>query len=142
MRSLFGSVARSGLICAAIGLPVLGVGGRLLMRVIAHWEDRVPVLTAGGTFRVLFVATMAGLTAGIVRGLLTRFIHNYIVRNALFAIICVAFTWRAVNALLPRPRLMFVALTIFYVVVVELVMSRDKTGARSIAAIGSPGVQL
>lgn len=142
MRSLFGSVARSALICAAIGLPVLGVGGRLLMRVIAHWEGRVPVLTAGGTFTVLFAATMAGLSAGIVHGFLTRFIHNSFLRNALFAVVCVAFTWRAVNELLPRPRLMFVALTLVYVVVIELVMSREKNGAGSIAAIASPGAQL
>lgn len=135
MRSLFGSVARSALIGAALGLPILGVGGRVLMRVIAHWEGRVPVLTAGGTFTVLFAATMAGLSAGIVHGFLTRFIHNRIVRNAVFAIVCVVFTWRAVNALLPRPRLMFVALTLVYVVVVEIVMSREKRRASSIAEL-------
>jgi len=121
MRSLFGTVARSGVMGAAIGLPVLGVGGRALMRVIAHWEGRVPVFTVGGTFTVLFAATMAGLAAGVTHGLLQRFVHNAAVRNAIFATVCVLFTWRAVNELLPRPRLMFVALTLLYVVVFEII---------------------
>ena len=127
MRSLFSSVARSALIGAAIGIPLLGVAGRILMRVIAHWEGRVPVLTAGGTFTVIFAGTMFGLTAGTVHGLLMRFVRNGVVRNILFAIIAVLFTWRAVNVLLPRPRLMFVALTLVYAIVLELVMNRERT---------------
>ena len=126
MRSLFGTVARSALTGAAIGLPLLGVGGRVLMRVIAHWEGRVPVLTLSGTTTVLFAATMAGLAAGTVNGLLKRFVHNPLVRNSIFAIVCVLFTWRAVNALLPRPRLMFVALTLIYVVAFELISVRAR----------------
>ena len=126
MRSLFSSVARSALIGAAIGIPLLGVAGRILMRVIAHWEGRVPVLTAGGTFTVIFAGTMFGLTAGTVHGLLMRFVRNGVVRNILFAIIAVLFTWRAVNVLLPRPRLMFVALTLVYAIVLELVMNRER----------------
>jgi hypothetical protein len=127
MRSLFSSVARSALIGAAIGIPLLGVAGRILMRVIAHWEGRVPVLTAGGTFTVIFAGTMFGLTAGTVHGLLMRFVRNGVVRNILFAIIAVLFTWRAVNVLLPRSRLMFVALTLVYAIVLELVMNRERT---------------
>ena len=126
MRSLFGTVARSALMGAAIGLLILGTGGRALMRVIAHWEGRVPVLTVGGTLTVLFAATMAGLAAGVVHGLLKRFVQNSIIRNAIFAIVCVIFTWRAVNVLLPRPRLMFVALTLVYVMVFELVMRKQS----------------
>jgi hypothetical protein len=126
MRSLFSSVARSALIGAAIGIPLLGVAGRILMRVIAHWEGRVPVLTAGGTFTVIFAGTMFGLTAGTVHGLLMRFVRNGVVRNILFAIIAVLFTWRAVNVLLPRSRLMFVALTLVYAIVLELVMNRER----------------
>ena len=126
MRSLFSSVARSALIGAAIGIPLLGVAGRILMRVIAHWEGRVPVLTAGGTFTVIFAGTMFGLTAGTVHGLLMRFVRNGVVRNILFAIIAVLFTWRAVNVLLPRSRLMFVALTLVYAIALELVMNRER----------------
>ena len=129
MRRLFGSVARSALLGAAIGLPILGVGGRMLMRVIAHWEGRVPVLTVGGTVTVIFAGTMAGLAAGVVHAFLRRFVRSLPVRNILFAITCVVFTWRAVNALLPRPRLMFVALTLLYVIAFELATARGRIAA-------------
>jgi hypothetical protein len=99
------------------------------MRIIAHWEGRVPVLTFAGTSRILFFAAMAGLAAGIVHGILSRFVHNPVVRNVLFAIVCVFFTWRAVNVLLPRPRLMFVALTLVYVIALELVTGRERSAA-------------
>ena len=137
MRSLFSSILRSALIGAAIALPILGVGGRALMRVIAHWEGRVPVLTLGGTATVLFAATMAGVAAGVVHGIMRRYIRNLAARNILFLFICVAFTWRAVNALLPRPRLMFVALTVVYVIVLEVITSK-----REVAAPFSPDQSL
>ena len=97
------------------------------MRVIAHWEGRVPVLTFGGTATVLLVAAMAGLSAGAVHGIMRRYIRNTIARNILFLLFCVVFTWRAVNELLPRPRLMFVALTIVYVIVLEIVTAKRET---------------
>jgi hypothetical protein len=127
MRSLFNSVARSALMGAAIGIPLLGIAGRVLMRVIAHWEGRVPVLTAGGTFTVIFAGTMFGLAAGAVHGLLKHYMRNVAARNVVFVIIAIFFTWRAVNALLPRPRLMFVALTLVFAVVLELATDRTRT---------------
>lgn len=126
MRSVVATVLRSALIGAAIGLPILGVGGRGLMRIIAHMEGRVPVLTPGGTFTVVFAGTMFGLTAGAVHGIMRRYIHNILLRNVFFVLVCIGFTWRAVNALLPRPRLMFVALTLVYAVVLEVVTSRQE----------------
>jgi hypothetical protein len=126
MRSLFATILRSALIGAALALPILGAGGRGIMRIIAHMEGRVPVLTLGGTVTVLFAGTMAGLAAGAVHGIMRRYIHNIVARNILFALISVAFTWRAVNELLPRPRLMFVALTLFYVLILEVVTARAE----------------
>jgi hypothetical protein len=131
MRSVLGTVLRSALIGAAIGLPILGVGGRGIMRIIAHMEGRVPVLTLGGTITVVFAGTMFGLAAGAVHGVMRRYIHNVLLRNILFVLIAVAFTWRAVNALLPRPRLMFVALTLVYAVVLELVTASKETSRYS-----------
>ena len=125
------SILRSALIGAIIGVPILGVGGRGLMRVIAHMEGRVPVLTLGGTVTVVFAGTMFGLAAGAVHGLMRRFIHNVVVRNILFVLVAIAFTWRAVNALLPRPRLMFVALTLVYAIVLEIVTAIPEARRRS-----------
>ena len=38
---------RSALAGVAIGFVILGIGGRVIMRVIAHWEGRVPAFTPG-----------------------------------------------------------------------------------------------
>ena len=127
MRGLFWTILRSALIGAAAGLPILGAGGRGLMRIIAHWEGRVPVFTLPGTMTILFAGTMAGLAGGAVHGIMRRYIHNTIARNVLFVLIDIAITWRAVNALLPRPRLMFVALTLVYAVVLEIIAARRET---------------
>jgi hypothetical protein len=118
-------VLRSAIAGAAIGLIVLGVGGRIIMRIIAHWEGRVPVLTPSGTFTVVMMGMLAGLAGGVVHGLLRRFVSNAPIRILAFAVACVGFTWHAVNALLPRPRLTFVALTLVYVGVLEVVKNSD-----------------
>ena len=131
MRSVLGTILRSALIGAIIGLPILGVGGRGLMRVIAHMEGRVPVLTLGGTVTVIFAGTMFGVAAGAVHGIMRRFIHNIIARNILFLLVAIAFTWRAVNELLPRPRLMFFALTLVFAIVLEYVTAARETSRDS-----------
>ena len=127
------SVVRSALIGAAIGLPILGVGGRVIMRVIAHWEGRVPAFSVGGTGTVVFMGVMAGLAGGAVHGVLGTYVRNIWVRNSLFLVICVAFTWRAVNALLPRPRLTFVALTVVYVIAMEILAPSKRREAASLS---------
>ena len=96
------------------------------MRIIAHWEARVPVLTPSGTLTVVMMGALAGLAGGAVHGLLRAFIRRTPIRVVLFVVICVAFTYRALNALLPRPRLTFVALTLAYVAVLELVSSKAQ----------------
>ena len=106
---------------------ILGIGGRVIMRIIAHWEGRVPVLTPSGTFTVVMMGALAGLAAGVVHGLLRRFVTRTAIRVALFVAFCVAFTWHGANALLPKPRLIFVALTLAYVAVFELVSSKTQT---------------
>jgi hypothetical protein len=113
------SVFASALKGTALGLLVLGVGGRVIMRVIAHWEGRVPVLTFGGTITVLFAATAAGLAAGVVQGLLRSAIRNAPARSLVFLLFCVGFTWYGVIGILPRPRLLFVGLTVVYVILME-----------------------
>lgn len=131
MRSVLGTILRSALIGAIIGLPILGVGGRGLMRVVAHMEGRAPILTLGGTITVIFAGTMFGVAAGAVHGIMRRFIHNILARNILFVLVAIAFTWRAVNELLPRPRLMFVALTLVFAILLEYVTGAIETSRES-----------
>jgi hypothetical protein len=100
------------------------------MRLIAHWEGRAPVLTVGGTVTVIFAGTMAGLASGAFYGVMRRFIHNIIARNILFVLACLAFTWLSLNALLLRPRLMFVALTLVYAVALEIITAKKESAVQ------------
>ena len=49
-----------------VGLFVLGISGRLLMRVIAHMEGRTPVFTPEGTMTVVFAGAVAGRRSDIL----------------------------------------------------------------------------
>jgi len=105
------------------------------MRIIAHWEGRIPVLTPSGTFSVVMMGVLAGLAGGVIHGLLRRFVRQTPIRIIVFAVVCVAFTYHAVNALLLRPRLIFVALTLIYVAVLELVTRWDHLNPKSVADV-------
>ena len=106
---------------ALVGLVVLGVGGRVLMRVIAHMEQRTEmVLTAGGTLTVIFAGTVAGLASGLIYFLIRRFVQSPLVRTLLFIVIIELIAWRGVSGLLPKPQLMFMTLALVHIVIVDL----------------------
>jgi hypothetical protein len=112
---------------ALVGLAVLGIGGRLVMRVIAHMENRaILVFTFSGTATVLFAGTIAGALAGLIYSLLRRFVGRPWLLTLLFVAICEMITWRGVHELLPRPQLIFMALALVYLIIVD-VMGRRMT---------------
>ena len=108
------------------GLIVLGAGGRLLMRVIAHREHRpVMVFTVPGTLTVLFAGTVAGLAAGLIYYLLRRFVRASWIRTAVFVLICGLIAWRGVHGLLVVPQLMFMALALVFLIIVDVMGRRS-----------------
>lgn len=117
------AVLTSAILGTLLGIFVLGVGGRTIMRIIAHWEGRVPVFTVTGTLTIVFVATMGGLAAGIVHGLLRKFIPSRPARLTSFLALCIAFTWYAEKELLPRPRMTFIGLIVVYAIFLEVLAS-------------------
>jgi hypothetical protein len=117
-----------------LGFVILGVGGRVLMRIIAHMEGRVPVLTLGSV-TVVFAGTVAGAFAGLIYHLLRRFVGNPWVRTAAFIAICELVTWRGVHGLLPVPQAMFMTLALVYLIVVDIL------GRRSEAPRANPQVE-
>ena len=121
---------------AALGLLVLGVGGRLLMRVVAHREHRpVMVFTVPGTLAVVFAGTVAGLAAGLIYYLVRRFVRESWVRTALFVTICGLIAWRGVHGLLLVPQLMFMALALVFLTIMDAIGRRTQaTSSRSPAA--------
>jgi hypothetical protein len=105
---------------ALVGLVVLGIGGRLLMRVIAHMEHRpLFVFTAQGTLTVVFAGTVAGLFAGFIYYLVRRFLRQPWLRTIVFVVICELVTWRGVHGLLPVPQLMFMTLALIYLGIID-----------------------
>ena len=114
---------------ALLGAIILGIGGRLLMRVIAHMEGRVPVFTPQGSLNVVFMATIAGLLAGLIYHLLRRFVRKPWLRTLAFITICEIVAWRGVHGLLPRPQAMFLALALVYLVLSDI-MGRHSAPVR------------
>ena len=110
-----------------LGLIVLGIGGRLLMRVIAHKEGRVPVFSPGGSIIVVFAGTVAGALAGLIYYLLRRFVHKPWVRTAAFIAICELISWRGVSGLLPLPKVMFMTLALVYLVIIDFLGRRSQS---------------
>jgi hypothetical protein len=103
---------------AAAGLIVLGIGGRALMRVIAHMEHRPQlVLTPGGTLTVIFAGTVAGLVAGFICFLARVLFRQRLIRTLVFIIAVELIVWRGVHGLLPVPQLMFLGLGATFIAV-------------------------
>jgi hypothetical protein len=109
-----------------LGLLILGIGGRLLMRVIAHMEGRVPVFTPEGTVAVVFYGTVAGAFSGLIYHLLRRFVHKPWVRTVAFIAVCELVSWRGVSGLLPVPKAMFMALALVFLVIVDILGRRSE----------------
>jgi len=113
---------------ALVGLIVLGIGGRLLMRVVAHMEHRpLFVLTTEGTLTVVFAGTVAGLFGGLIYFLTRRFLHQPWLRTLVFVVICELVTWRGVHGTLPRVQAMFMALALVYLVIIDTMGRRVHT---------------
>jgi hypothetical protein len=118
------------------GAIILGMGGRLLMRVIAHMEGRVPGFTVGGSLTVVFMGTVAGLFAGLIYFLLRRFVQGLWLRTFAFIVICELVSWRGVHGLLPLPQAMFMTLALAFLMIM------DVLGRRSRPVRTNPGDQI
>jgi hypothetical protein len=112
-----------------LGMIILGIGSRLLMRVVAQMEGRVPVFTPEGSIAVVFYGTVAGAFSGLIYYLLRRLVRKPWVRTAAFITICELVAWRGVSGLLPLPQVMFMALALLYLVTVDVLGRRTRPAA-------------
>jgi hypothetical protein len=77
MKAMASRAALSTLLWGAgIGLIVLGVGGRVVMRMIAESTGAAPAFTLGGTFTVVMLGALSGAAGALIlvvaRALLRR----------------------------------------------------------------------
>jgi hypothetical protein len=92
-RWVFGPLVGIGL-----GLLILGIGGRIAMRVIAHATNVAPGFSFGGTMTVVFMGAVSGAAGGLIYAVLVRFVPNRpVVRALLFGVILVLLTLRGLS---------------------------------------------
>jgi hypothetical protein len=119
---------RSDLIRATLlGLVILGIGSRLLMRVVALMQGTAGAWTFGGTITVVFLGTVSGFAAGLIYHLLRRFVARPWIRTTAFVVICGLISWRGVHGVPLNQQAMFMALALAYLAIVD-VMGRLATG--------------
>ena len=112
---------------ALSGLVILGIGGRVAMRLIALHNGQPGGWTVGGTMTVIFLGVVSGVGGGAIRAVASAWIPRRLpdsAGTAVFAIACLLLTLRGLNPV-DVPRLLyFLPLTIAYVVVFEIIWRR------------------
>src|SRR6185436_12702507 len=89
---------RGPLLGAALGLPILGGGGRLAMHAVALTSEAQRSVTVQGTITVLLAGLAAGTAGGAIYAVLARVIPaRRLLRAALFAVVLALLTLRGLN---------------------------------------------
>jgi hypothetical protein len=104
---------------------ILGIGGRLAMRVIALQERTAAAFTVQGTITVVLLGIVSGITGGVVQILLLRFLpHAHWVRRALFATFLLLITLRGLRPANTLSLSLFLPLVLVYGVLVAALLER------------------
>ena len=99
----------------ALGLPILGIGGRVAMRVIANATNVAPGFTFGGTMTVVLLGAVSGAAGGLIYAALGRFLPNRtVVRSVLFGVILLLLTLRGLRPATTLSLGLFLPLTLVY----------------------------
>jgi hypothetical protein len=102
------SWARAILLGAVVGLPVLGGGGRVAMRLIATLTGAPPALTFEGTLTVLLAGAGSGAAAGAIhQGLTVVLRRRRWLRVLAFLVVLGALTVRGLHPVQPLPLALF-----------------------------------
>jgi hypothetical protein len=112
------------LLGAAAGLPVLGVGGRMAMRLLAIASHAPPSFSPSGTMTVLLAGLASGVAGGLLYATLCRFVTRpRWVRSALFAAALVLLTLRGLHPVQPLAFNLFMPLALAYGAIVDAAYS-------------------
>ena len=116
----FAHLARSPWVFApavgiALGFVILGIGGRIAMRVIAQETNVAPGFSLGGTMTVVFMGAVSGAAGGAIYAVLARFLpHRVTLRALIFGVILVLLTLRGLSPATPLSLSLFLPLTILF----------------------------
>lgn len=118
------------LLGVALGLTILGIGGRVAMRAIAHATNVAPAFSLGGTMTVVAMGALAGAAGGLIYAILARFVPNQsVVRSLLFGVILVLLTLRGLSPVTALSLGLFLPLTLLYGALVDYAYRRQFTSA-------------
>lgn len=117
------------LLGVAIGTIVLGVGGRISMRALAHVQGQTPGFSLGGSATVVFLGAVFGLAGALWFAVLRRALQGHrIVRGAIFWTVLFAATLAGLNPV-NAPRLaLFMPLVFVHGVALQVIWCRWYSG--------------
>jgi hypothetical protein len=110
------------LVGIALGLPILGIGGRISMRIIAHATNVAPSFSLGGTMTVVLLGALSGAAGGVIYAILARVLRDRAgMRGVIFGVILVLLTLRGASPFTPLTLSLFLPLTLLYGALLHLV---------------------
>ena len=113
------------LVGIALGLAILGIGGRIAMRVIAHATNATPGFSLSGTMTVVFMGAVSGAAGGIIYAVLARFLPDRaLLRGAVFGVILTLLTLRGTDPSTPLTLSLFLPLAWLYGALLDYVHRR------------------
>lgn len=106
---------------AVLGLPILGIGSRIAMRLVAVGTSRPGAFTVEGSLTVIFFGVVAGLAGGAIYALLARFLaRRTALRSIIFGVIIVLLTLRGVSPATAFTLSLFLPLTVGYAILLDV----------------------
>jgi hypothetical protein len=130
-RVLDANVLDEVLIGVGLGALVLGVGGRVVMRVIAVVTDRPLLLSVGGTITIIAAGAAAGAAGGVLHAI-SRVVTarggsgSTVLRVGLFALLLGLVTWRGLHGTPAAQAVAFWPLVAIYGVLLERGSARHR----------------
>lgn len=113
------------LVGIALGLLILGIGGRIAMRVIAHATYAAPSFSFNGTMTVVLMGAVSGAAGGVIYAVLARFLPDRaVIRAALFGVILTLLTLRGTSPSTPLSLSLFLPLALLYGALLDYVHRR------------------
>lgn len=128
------------------GLVILGVGGRIAMRLIGLHTGQPGGWTAGGTMTVIFMGVVSGVGGGAIRAAASAWLPRRLpesVGTAVFAIACLFLTLRGLDPVDVTRLVFFLPLTIAYVVAFEMMWRRrGRTAGADVVIDPAPSARV
>ena len=124
---------------AAVGLPVLGIGGRVAMRVVATGAGPAPAFTPEGTTTVLLAGAGSGAVAGIIHLVLARMLPRHPRLHAMtFALALGALTLRGLRPLDAQRIVLFAPLMAMFAALYLVAWRALERASRNHSSQGAP----